>query len=158
MRTLLHIVALIVGAAIVYRGLADGLPAAPFDGKAWGSMVGFGFGALMVLVGLRHLGLIASGGDDAPIGGGTGALMVVVAVVLTAGAVAWRGRDKTRECDAVIEHLRALAAARDPSAEADARFEQETRPQLMHRCRQMTSAQRRCPMRATSIEELQLCP
>jgi len=156
MRTLLHLAALIGGVALVYRGLAEGLPALPLSRYAWGTVCAFGFGALLALVGLRYVWLRLTG-DDAPIGGSTAVLMVALSIAVTVGAVAWRGRASSRECVAMLEHVQALVVARDPSLETRARFE-EARPKILRRCARLTSAQRSCSMLASSVEALQRCP
>lgn len=156
MRTFLHLVALVAGAAIVYRDIAEGLPVPPFSAYEWGTVSAFGFGAMLALVGLRYVWRRLMG-DDAPVGGGTAVLMIALSVAVTVGAVAWRGRGSSRECAAMLQHVQALVVARDPSMPTRANFE-EARPKILRRCEQMTSAQRRCSMTATSIEELQRCP
>lgn len=158
MRTLLYLLAMIAGAAIVYRGFAEGLPAPPLSANQWGGLVAFGFGALMVLVGLRHLGQRLSG-DETPLVGGKAVLLVALAAALTAGAVAWRGkaRGPATECAAVLAHVQELFAAREGAEAARVRIE-EARPRLMRRCLQVSPEQRRCPLRATTLEEFQRCP
>jgi hypothetical protein len=152
MRTLLHLVALIGGAALVYRGLSDGLPAWPLTSKEWGTVAAFGFGVMLALIGLRHV-LLRVTGDDSALEGGMAVLVVALAVAVTAGAVKWSGRGASDECAQVIEHVRTLAVAHDPNV----RFE-ELRPQLLRSCKQMTSEARKCPLQATSIDELRRCP
>lgn len=156
MRTLLHLVALVGGAAILYRGIADGLPAPPLSSKDWGTLVAFGFGAMLALVGLRHFWLRLTS-DDAPIGGGTALLVIALSAAVTVGAVAWLGRASSPECAAMLQHVQALVVARDPSPATRANFE-EARPKILHRCEQMTTEQRRCSMMATSVEQVQRCP
>ena len=152
MRTFLHLVALVGGAALVYQGLAEGMPAPPMGGKEWGGVIAFGFGALLALVGLRHVVLRLTG-DDAPLVGGTAVLVVAVAVAATVGAVKWRGRAASRECVALLQHVEALVMARDPNARME-----EARPKILRRCEGMTREQRRCSLEASSVEALQRCP
>lgn len=158
MRTLLHLIALVWGAAIVYRGISQGLPASPVSAYQWGGVAGFGFGVMLALVGLRHFWLRSTGGDSG-LGGRGALLMVAASVAVTAGAVTWGGgaRSASRECDEVLDHVQGLFAAREGAAAASARFE-ELRPRLLRRCQQMPSERRRCPLRATSLEEFQRCP
>lgn len=89
--------------------------------------------------------------------GGAALLVVALSVALTVGAVAWRGGGPSRACAAMLQHVEALVVARDPSTPTRAHFK-EARRQLLRRCEQMTRVERRCPMMATSIEEVQRCP
>lgn len=155
MRVVLHLIALVAGVALVYQGFEEGIPAPPLDGRAWGTVAAFGFGVMLALVGLRYAWQRLFG-DDAPLGQGAALVVVVLAGALTAGAVIGLGRDGSRECDAMVAHVRALVMARDPSM-TTARFA-EARPNILRRCAGLTSAQRRCSLRATSVEELQGCP
>ncbi len=158
MKTLLYLLALVGGAAIMYQGLAKGLPTPPLSSKAWGQLAGFGFGALMVLVSLRYVWQRLAD-NDAPIGGVTAVLLLALAAALTAGAVGWRGGagGSSSECAAVLDHVQGLFAAREGTQAARARFE-EARPRLLERCHQMSSERRRCPLLATSLDEFQRCP
>lgn len=158
MKTLLYLLASAWGAVLLYRGLAEGLPGPPFTSREWGALAAFGFGALLVLVGLRHVWQRLAG-DDAALGGGSSLLLVVLAVAVTGGAVAWRGGagGSSRECAEVLDHVQGLFAAREGAEAARARFE-ELRPSLLQRCQQMPSDRRRCPLQATSLEEFQRCP
>jgi hypothetical protein len=158
MRTILHLLALVCGAGMLYRGFAQGLPAPPFSAYQWGSVFGFGFGVLLVLVGLRYVWKRLTD-DDGPLVGGAAVLVVALAAALTVGAVAWRGRARggSPECVALLQHVQSLVVARDQSATTRAGFE-EARPKLMRRCESMTSEQRRCFTMATAVEALQHCP
>ena len=157
MRTLLHLIALVWGAALVYHGLSVGLPR-PVNAYDAGSLAGFGFGVLLALVGLRHFWLRLSG-DDSGLGGRAGVLVVAASVALTVGAVAWRGRARgpSSECVAVLQHIQELMEASGPSEQTRARFE-AARPRLLNRCENGNSERRRCAMATTTLEELYRCP
>jgi hypothetical protein len=159
MRTLLHLLAVIGGGAILYRGVVDGLPAPPLASKDWGTLAGFGFGALLALVGLRHVWQRLTADDAPPPTGGTAVLLIALAVALTVAAVAWRGRPRqaSRECAEVVDHVQELFAAHEGAEAARARFEPR-RAALLQRCEQLPSERRRCPLRATSLEEFERCP
>lgn len=156
MRTFLHLVALVGGAAMVYRGLTTGLPTPPLSSHDWGTVGAFGFGVMLALVGARHVWQRLNGADT-PLVGGAAVLVLALAVAATIGAVTWRGRGMSRACAAMIEHIEALVVARDPAAATRANFER-ARPKIARRCQEMSSADLRCAMAATTIEELQACP
>ncbi len=156
MRTLLHVVALIFGVAMVYRGVTEGLPAPPLDGRAWGQLFAFGFGVLMALVGALYLWRLLAGNDGTSTGN-SALVLVLLAAVVTAGAVALKGRSTGGECAAMVRHLRTLATAQDTTGAALARFE-DSRLELLEGCKQMTGAARRCILRARSLDDLNGCP
>ncbi len=158
MRTLLYLLALVAGAAIMYSDLSQGGPTAPVNGYQWGNVAGFGFGAMLALVGLRGLWL-RSTGSDSGLGGRAALLVVAASVAVTVGAVAWGGgaRSSSRECAEVLAHVHGLFAAREGTEAADTRFEQ-ARPRLLRRCQQMSSEGRRCPLLASSLDEVRRCP
>lgn len=156
MRTLLHGVAMVLGVAVVYRGLDAGLPGPPLGSNAYGQLAAFAFGVLLVLVGLRYLGRLLLG-EDEPLGTGTTLLLIALAVAATAGAVKWKGKSSSRECAAILAHVESLFAAREGADAARARFE-ELGPGLMKRCAEMPTARRRCPLQATTLEEFKQCP
>lgn len=157
MKTLLHLVALVWGAALIYRGFSQGVPT-PVSASDWGGVAAFGFGTMLVLVGLRHLWL-RSTGSDSGLGGGAALFVVAASIAVTAGMVAWRGgaRGASRECAEVLDHVQGLFAAREGAEAARARID-GLRPSLMRRCLEVSHEQRQCPLRAPSLEAFQRCP
>ena len=51
MRKLLVVLAVAWGAVVIYRGVTEGLPTSPQDGRAWGSVAAFGVAIAMGLAG-----------------------------------------------------------------------------------------------------------
>lgn len=156
MRTLLHVVALIFGIAMVYRGVTEGLPAPPLDGRAWGQLFAFGFGVLMALVGGLYLWRLLAGNDGTSTGN-SALVLVLLAAVVTAGAVMLKGGNAGSECERMVRHLRVLATQNDTTGASLARFE-ASRAELEQGCPQMTGAARRCILRARTLDDLNGCP
>lgn len=156
MKTLLHVIALLWGTLIVYNGLTGSLPSPPLSSYAWGQVFAFGFGVLMLLVGGQYLlGLLTNAEGERS--GTTTLVMVLVAVVATAGAVMLKGGNAGSECERMVRHLRVLATQNDTTGASLARFE-ASRAELEQGCPQMTGAARRCILRARTLEDLNGCP
>lgn len=154
MRAVLYVIALIVGAGMVYRGFMEGLPAPPLSARAAGQLAAFGVGVLMALVGLTFVVRLVTSNDGSS--GPSTLLLVVLAAAATAGAVAWKGHSVTKECRAMVTHLRALTLAYDGRAASMERFD-AARPDMLQRCEQTPVTQRRCLMRAQSVAEARAC-
>lgn len=155
MRKLLVVLAVAWGAVVIYRGVTEGLPASPKDGRAWGSVAAFGVAIAMVLLGVASLWQALQHGHMR-LGGGFALLAVLLAAAGTAGMMRWRGRP-AGECAAAVDHMRALTAAEDRNGITTARVDNQ-RAVLIQRCEADPDAtQRRCVLAARSMAEVDAC-
>ncbi len=156
MRKLLVVVVIAWGAVVIYRGVTEGLPAAPHGGRAWGAVAAFGFAITMVALGTASLWHALRHGHMR-LGGSVALLAVLLGVAGTAGTMRWRGRSTARECAAALDHLRALTAASDRNGLATARFD-DRRAALMERClADPDDGQRRCVRAAKALADVEPC-
>lgn len=163
MKKLIAVIAIVWGAALIYSGLGAGLPDPPHGGREWGEVAAFAFAVALVLLGVRHLWRVLADADPA-IGAGTALLTLALAAAATAGAMQWKGKgakDATLpasiSCDAVLDHMRALIAARDLDGRALAQFDGR-RPVLHRRCDAAKDVrQNTCMMAAQTLDELDRC-
>jgi len=164
MKKLVSLIAIVWGAVVIYRGLTGGLPSPPQSSYEWGAAAAFGFGVLLVLLGIRHLWRVTTDADPS-IGAGTAALVLAFSAAATAGAMKWKGRgngpDATHpgsiSCDAVLDHVRGLIAPRDVDGRGLAEFDAR-RAGNLRRCEAANDVQENtCIMAARTIEELARC-
>ncbi|MBZ0231521.1 MAG: hypothetical protein K8M05_04165 [Deltaproteobacteria bacterium] len=162
MKKLIAVIAIVWGVAVIYRGLDAGLPSSPQGGRAWGELAAFGFAVAMVLLGVRHLWRVTTDADPA-IGAGTFVLILAIAAAATAGAMKWKGTARAGDlpasisCEAVLDHMRTLIAARDLDGRAVAQFDAR-RPGLLARCDSAKDVrQNTCMMSAQTVDELARC-
>ena len=158
MRSFLHLIALVWGAALVFQGLAEGLPT-PSSGATWAPVVAFGFGVVLAIGALRYFWLRSNERPDPGLIHRSTLVILAVAVAASAAAVRWKPPARSAvgaDCAAVLEHVETLAMEQDAGPDRRARWAQ-ARPLLENRCLRARARERRCLRAATTFEEATRC-